>query len=72
MAEIYKEHFLSPRNIAVLYIHAGKNEEALKWLEEAVEVIDPQVLLLNVEPDWQPIRKDPRFLTWLKRIGLIK
>jgi len=72
LAEIYKQHFLSPRNIAVLYNHAGKYEEALKWLEVAIEVIDPQMLLINVEPDWQPIRNDPRFQACLKKIGFVK
>jgi adenylate cyclase len=72
MADIYKNHFSSPKNIALLYIHAGKTEEALKWLEEAMEVIDPQALLINVEPDWQPIRNDPRFQSCLKKIGFVK
>jgi len=71
LADIYNNHFSSPKNIALLYIHAGKNEEALKWLEEAIEVIDPQALLINVEPDWQPVRADPRFQSCLKKIGLI-
>jgi adenylate cyclase len=72
LADIYKNNFSSPKNIALLFIHAGKKDEALKWLEEAMEVIDPQALLINVEPDWQPIRNDPRFQSCLKKIGFIK
>lgn len=72
MAGIYKKHFSSPKNIALLYIHAGKYDEALKWLEEAIEVIDPQMLLINVEPDWEPVRNDPRFQACLKKIGFVK
>jgi tetratricopeptide (TPR) repeat protein len=72
MDGVYKNHFSSPKNIALLYIHAGKNEEALKWLEEAMEVTDPQALLINVEPDWQPVRSDPRFQACLKKIGFVK
>ena len=72
MAEIYNKHFLSPKNVSILYMHAGKKEEALKWLEEAVEVIDPQVLLINVEPDWQPVRNSIRFQSYINEIGFVK
>ncbi len=72
MADVYKSHYCSPYDIATLFIHAGKKEEAIHWLETAVEEIDPKLLHLNADPDWQPIREDERFIKILKTIGYIK
>jgi serine/threonine protein kinase/tetratricopeptide (TPR) repeat protein len=69
MAEIYPHHYSSPYNIATLFIHAGKKEEAIHWLAEAFKEIDPQLHFINVDPDWQAIRDDERFIKYLKTIG---
>jgi TolB-like protein len=71
MADVYKSHYCSPYDIATLFIHAGKKEEAIHWLETAVEEIDPKILYLNADPDWQPIREDERFVHLLKKAGFI-
>ena len=72
MAEIYKQHYLSPYNIAILFSHAGKKEESLHWIEESVKVVDPKLHFINVEPEWQSLRNDERFIRCLKTIGFIK
>lgn len=72
MAEYYKNHYTSPLDIATLYIHAGKKEETFFWLNEAIKVMDMKAGFLNVEPDWNPIRDDPRFMGYLKKMKLIK
>jgi serine/threonine protein kinase len=72
MAENYKNHYTSPLDIATLYIHAGKKEETFFWLDEAIKVMDMKAGFLNVEPDWKPIRDDPRFIGYLKKMKLIK
>jgi TolB-like protein len=71
MAEIYKYHFVSPYDIAILFNHAGKQEEALYWIEKSVEEIDAKLHWLNVDPEWQTIRNDERFIKYLKTIGFI-
>ncbi len=69
MAEIYQSHYCSPYDIATLFIHAGKKEEAIHWLAIALEEIDPKIHFINVDPDWQAIRDDERFIQYLKKIG---
>ncbi|MBN1892958.1 hypothetical protein JW906_00605, partial [bacterium] len=66
---IFKSHYCSPYDIATLFIHAGKKEEAIHWLAIALEEIDPKIHFINVDPDWQPIRDDERFIKCLKTIG---
>jgi len=70
MTEVYKHHYTSPSDIAILFIHAGKKEEALIWLEKAIEVIDPRIPFIGCDPDWQNVRSDKRFINCLKKIGL--
>jgi TolB-like protein len=69
MAEIYKFHYTSPYDIALLFSHAGKQEDALLWLEKSIEDIDLKLHFIDVDPEWQAIRDDERFIKYLKTIG---
>jgi serine/threonine protein kinase len=69
MSEIYQSHYSSPYDIATLFIHAGKKEEAIHWLATSLEEIDPKLHFINVDPDWQAIRDDKRFIKYLTTIG---
>jgi len=71
MADIYKFHYTSPYDIALLFSHAGKQEEALNWLEKSIEDIDLKLHFIDVDPEWQSIRSDERFIKCLKTIGFI-
>ena len=68
LAEIYKYHYISPYDIAILFSHAGKQEEALNWVEKSIEDVDPKLHFLNVDPEWQSVRSDVRFIKYLKKI----
>jgi TolB-like protein len=69
MAEIYKLHYTSPYDIALLFSHAGMQEDALLWLEKSIEDIDLKLHFIDVDPEWQSVRNDDRFLKYLKKIG---
>ena len=71
LAEIYKYHYISPYDIAILFSHAGKQEEALYWVEKSIEDVDPKLHFLNVDPEWQSVRSDVRFIKYLKKINFI-
>ena len=71
LTEIYKYHYVSPYDIAILFSHAGMQEEALQWVEKSVEVVDPKLHWLNVDPEWQSVKNDERFIKCLKTIGFV-
>ena len=71
LAEIYKYHYISPYDIAILFSHAGNQEEALNWVEKSIEDVDPKLHFLNVDPEWQSVRSDVRFIKYLKKINFI-
>jgi serine/threonine protein kinase/tetratricopeptide (TPR) repeat protein len=69
LADVYPQHYSSPYDIAALFIHAGKKEQAIHWLAIAVEEHDPKLHFFNADPDWQAIRDDERFIKLLKTVG---
>jgi TolB-like protein/DNA-binding winged helix-turn-helix (wHTH) protein len=57
-------------NFVNTYLRAGRNDKAMEWLEKSFEMHDPVVLQLKVEPAYDPLRGDPRFVRLLHKIGL--
>jgi serine/threonine-protein kinase len=64
------DKYVSPAELAVLYIGLGDKEAAFQALERAYNERDPQLRVLKVEPFYDRLRSDPRFTDILKRVGL--
>jgi TolB-like protein/Flp pilus assembly protein TadD len=64
------QHYIPPVNVALIYVRLGDKEEALSLLERACEERDVRLTLLKVDPRWDSLRDNPRFVAILKRIGL--
>jgi TolB-like protein/Flp pilus assembly protein TadD len=65
------QHYIPPFNVAMVYTGLGDQNEALSWLEKACEERDVRVTILKVDPRWDSLRSNPRFIAILKRIGLL-
>jgi TolB-like protein/DNA-binding winged helix-turn-helix (wHTH) protein/Flp pilus assembly protein TadD len=57
-------------NIALIYVGLGKNDQAMYWLEKAYQARFEAVML--VRPQFDPLRRDPRFGDLMGRLGLGK
>ena len=58
--------------VAIIYTILGETAKAIDWLEKVAEE-DPNLGLLGivaVEPAFDPLRPDPRFQKFLRRLGL--
>jgi len=55
---------------AVAYTRAGNNEKAFTWLEKSVDERCFGITFLGVDPTFDPMRSDPRFVYLLRRVGL--
>ena len=64
--------YQSPLKIALNCVFAGANSEALDWLERAVDDRTPWLPELKIDPMWDGVRSQPRFVALLKKIGLEK
>jgi len=62
--------YVTSWQIGTLYTRAGKNDEALEWLEKAYEEHDGNMPYLSVDPIFDGLRDDPRFQDMLRRMNL--
>ena len=60
----------SPVWLAITYAQLGDKERALQWLEKAYEERRSYLAYLNVDPEFDPLRSDPRFQDLVRRVGL--
>jgi TolB-like protein/DNA-binding winged helix-turn-helix (wHTH) protein len=65
-----KKEYVSPLRLAGHAVRAGKREEALSYLEEACEQRDPFIVMLQHDPQFDPLHSDPRYLALVKKVGL--
>jgi hypothetical protein len=56
--------------VALVHAALEDTDQAFDWLEKAYEERFNRLAYLKVEPLWDPLRSDPRFLDLLRRIGI--
>ena len=61
--------FVAPYSIAMSYNALGDLDDALRWLEKAYQVRDPNMTFLKVDPKWNNLRGEPRFVELIKKMA---
>ena len=56
--------------LAILHAEAGDMDAAFRHLDTAIASRDPSLAHLAVAPQWDPLRRDPRFNDRLTAMGL--
>jgi len=64
-----KKQYVSPFYVAIVYLGLGKNEMAMNWLEKAYTDRSNGLVFLKVEPELDPLRSNPRFITLQSRLN---
>jgi len=59
-----------PTSLAMIHAALGERKAALDELDRAFELRDMRLVELKGDPSWQPIRKEPRFVALMRRLGL--
>ncbi|HEX6066665.1 MAG TPA: tetratricopeptide repeat protein, partial [Longimicrobiales bacterium] len=62
--------YVNPVELARVHVGLGETEPALLLLERGVGVGASIAIMLNVEPMFDPLRREPRFQTLITRLGL--
>jgi TolB-like protein/Tfp pilus assembly protein PilF/tRNA A-37 threonylcarbamoyl transferase component Bud32 len=70
LMERAKHQYLSPYNIALIYVGLGDYPRALQSLENALEDRSEWCPFLKVDPRLDPLRSTPRFQNLLRRMNL--
>ncbi len=63
------ERYVPSYNIAMIYNGLGMREEAINQLEKAFTEHDARMILLKVEPKWNNLRSDPRFIELMQQMN---
>ena len=65
-----QQRYVSPYEIAVIYVGLGEKDQAFRWLERAYQEHSSWLSYLNVESRLDPLHSDPRFAALVRRVGL--
>jgi serine/threonine protein kinase/Tfp pilus assembly protein PilF len=57
-------------NLAIICFDLGDIDQGFNWLEKAYEEREMGLFWINVEPEFDRVRTDPRFKALLKKMGL--
>ena len=65
LTEISKHKYVPASPIAMIYTGLGEKDKAIEWLEKGYEErsIGGPPAGIKVEPEFDPLRSDPRFRT---------
>ncbi len=64
-----KQWYVPPVQIAYVHVGLGEYDEAIQMLERAYEEHSWELVFLTVEPWFDPIRTDPRFVALTKKLN---
>mgnify|MGYP006272047519 CR=1 FL=1 len=67
-----RDTFVSPYQLAVIYVALGEATQAFEWLEKALVDKSYWIIYLNVDPALDPLRADARFDDLRRRAGLVR
>jgi DNA-binding winged helix-turn-helix (wHTH) protein/TolB-like protein/Tfp pilus assembly protein PilF len=62
---------LPPEEVARVYVGLGDRAQALAWLERAYEEHSDHLAFAQVDPAFESLRSDPRFVKIFQRVGLV-
>lgn len=66
--KIANTRYVPPYHVALVYNALGESEKALDYLEKAFTEKDVRMVWLKVEPKWNNLRNEPRFIALMKRM----
>jgi serine/threonine protein kinase/Flp pilus assembly protein TadD len=70
LLQFSKQGYSLPYDIALVYWGLGDNNQTLEWLERAYQERSTFVMWLKIDPTWDGLRSDERFIALLKKMGL--
>jgi eukaryotic-like serine/threonine-protein kinase len=70
LKSLSRRRYVSPYFIALVYAGLRNDEETFAWLEKAYQERHPYLILLKVEPVFDHLRNNEKFINLEKRVGL--
>jgi len=70
LQDVARQRYVSPVYIAKVHAGLGETSAAMALLNKALQERSDQLTGLRVDPAFDPMRTDPRFVELLRRVGL--
>ncbi len=70
LTERSRSEEVPPELLAFIYARLGRLDEAFTELDRAFALKSRRILFLKVDPRWDPVRSDPRFDAFVRKLGL--
>lgn len=67
LEDMFRERYVPPYAIALIYAGLGNADAAFSWLEQAYRVRDVHLVFLTIDPKWDAFRDDVRFRALVDR-----
>ncbi len=65
-----KHRYVDGSSIGSIYAALGQKDEAFAWIDKAVEAHSGRMPMVELWPDLEPLRSDPRYDRLVSRIGV--
>jgi adenylate cyclase len=70
LKELAKKTYVSYLDFAIIHTGLGEIDKAFDWFDRAVDEHDSLILLLPVQPLYDPLRSHPRYHALLRKMNL--
>lgn len=70
LQKLSRERYVSPYFIALVYVGLGDDQQAVTWLEKAREERQPYLTLMKVEPVFDRLHSNSKFMAIERTVGL--
>jgi hypothetical protein len=67
-AKLGNKTYVTPYAIALVHAGLGSNDKALTWLNRAFRERSHWLVWLRLDPRWDAVRRDARFVDLVKRM----
>ena len=71
LLDLSKRRYVCPFDVASLYEGLGEVDASFEWLDKAREDRSSRLVCVKVDPAWDRLKLDPRFITLLFKLSLV-
>lgn len=69
LLKLSNERYVPPYNLAIVYNGLGESDKAVDYLEKGFAEKNVLMVFLKVDPKWNNLRREPRFIALMKRMN---
>ena len=69
--QLAQHRYVTAYGVALVYAGLGEHEHVFAWLQKAIEERTHWLVWLKLDPRWDGLCADPRFVDLLRRVGLL-